>query len=137
MFTGGFHSHCRHCPGARLHLLVAGDAAVAPAESLSADADVFETVYFNNLVLSLELDFVHRTRGLQGKDGNALNEARVISNSIMTNKGRLLPDKTIKLDPEKSVLKYTVGEKIKVKRSTLNDWLPLSSEITQRSTREC
>jgi hypothetical protein len=41
---------------------------------------------------------------------------RVISNSIMTNKGRLLPDKTIKLDPEKSVLKYTVGEKIKVKK---------------------
>jgi hypothetical protein len=46
----------------------------------------------------------------------ALNEVRVISNSIMTNKGRLLPDKTIKLDPEKSVLKYTVGEKIKVKK---------------------
>jgi hypothetical protein len=63
-----------HGHGARLHLLVAGDAAVAPAESLSADADVFETVYFNNLVLSLELDFVHRARGLQGKDGNALNK---------------------------------------------------------------
>jgi hypothetical protein len=35
----------------------------------------------------------------------------------MTNKGRLLPDKTIKLDPENSVLKYTVGEKIKVKKA--------------------
>jgi hypothetical protein len=28
----------------------------------------------------------------------------------------LLPDKTIKLDPEKSVSKYTVVEKIKVKK---------------------
>jgi hypothetical protein len=65
----------------------------------------------------------------------ALNEVRVISNSIMTNKGRLLPDKTIKLDPEKSVLKYKVGEKIEAKKADFErSAAAFFKEIKQRYT---
>jgi hypothetical protein len=46
------------------------------------------------------------------KDGNPLNEVRVLCNSITTNKGKLCSDKTIKLDPAKSILGFKVGDEI-------------------------
>lgn len=75
---------------------------------------VFEHRYFNNLVLILDRIFVHRMKGQEGKDGNPLNEVRVLCDSIIDYNGMLTKDKTIKLDPEKSILKYQVGDQIKL-----------------------
>src|SRR2546429_7500835 len=83
-----------------------------------------ETTFFNNLVLKLEYMFVHRLTGAEGKDGNPLNEVRVLCNSMLFNDGKLQVDKLpgwpmsagsgIKLPPEKSLLKLRPGDAIKL-----------------------
>jgi hypothetical protein len=50
----------------------------------------------------LENYFVHRSRTLEKKDGNPLNEVRVLCTSMMSNDGKLAADKQIRLDPAKS-----------------------------------
>jgi hypothetical protein len=69
----------------------------------------FEPVFFNNLVLSLDAHFVHRTRAIEGKDGNPLNEVRVLCSSLMLHDGVLTAEKSIKLVPQKSVLGIGFG----------------------------
>ena len=81
-------------------------AEASPARSL----EPFEHQFFNNMVLVLDYLFVHRTRALEKKDGNPLNEVQVLCNSLLNNNGLLAADKQIKLDPATSILKYlTVG----------------------------
>ena len=82
--------------------------------SLYIAIDYFEAEFFNNLVILLDALFVHRLRDKEGKDGNPLNEVRILANSIITNKNILLSDKTIKQDPDKSILKLKAGESIKI-----------------------
>jgi hypothetical protein len=72
----------------------------------------FEHQFFNNMVLVLDYLFVHRTRTLELKDGNPLNEVRVICNSLLQNDGLMGKDNSIKLDPAKSVLGLHVGDEI-------------------------
>lgn len=72
----------------------------------------FEHQFFNNMVLVLDYLFVHRTRTLELKDGNPLNEVRVVCNSLLQNDGLMGKDNSIKLDPAKSVLGLHVGEEI-------------------------
>jgi hypothetical protein len=82
----------------------------------------FENRFFNNQVLLLDHMFVHRLMAIEGKDGNPLNEVRVLCNSLLFNRGKLqvekLPDwpnsagSSLKLPPEKSVLKLKAGETI-------------------------
>jgi hypothetical protein len=74
----------------------------------------FEPVFFNNLVLVLENHFVHGSRTIEKKDGNPLNEVRVLCTSMMSNGGRMAADKSIRLDPATSILKYRVGDEIAV-----------------------
>ncbi len=84
----------------------------------------FEVRFFSDQVLLLDYMFVHRLSGMEGKDGNPLNEVRVLCNSILLNHGKLQVDKlpgwpnsaasSIKLPPEKSVLKLRVGDDIKL-----------------------
>lgn len=62
----------------------------------------------------LDSYFVHRTRGLEKKDGNPLNEVRVIVASLLSNGGAVGKDSTIKMDPENSIFGYRVGDKIKI-----------------------
>lgn len=50
----------------------------------------------------------------EGKDGNPLNEVRIVCDSLMNNKGILRGDKQIKLTPEKSVLKLNIGDRIRL-----------------------
>ena len=66
------------------------------------------------MVLTLDSYFTHRARALEGKDGNPLNEVRVLCNSLVQNGGLLAPDKTIRLKPATSVLGYDAGDEISV-----------------------
>jgi hypothetical protein len=91
-----------------------------------ADATL-ETSYFNAQTMLLDHMFVHRLAGQEGKDGNPLNEVRVISNSILLNDGKLQPEKQkgwpnsahsrIKWVPEKTVLGLKPGDKIAIKEA--------------------
>ena len=67
---------------------------------------------------------MYRMRGQEGKDGNPLNEVRMISNSILTNDNKLLADNTIKYDDTKSVLKISLGQMIAL---TAKDFIKLSN----------
>jgi len=77
--------------------------AAAKGQRLEGALEEFEPHFFNTMVLSLDSHFVHRARAMEKKDGNPLNEVRMLSNSIMNNRGVMGADKTIKCDPAKSV----------------------------------
>lgn len=83
---------------------------------LNAALDGFEPHFFNSMVLALDSHFVHRARAIEKKDGNPLNEVRMLSSSIMNNGSVMCADKMIKYNPAKSVLKRRIGDKI-----TLNE----------------
>src|SRR6059058_4609449 len=84
----------------------------------------FENRFFNDQVLLLDYMFVHRLSGIEGRDGNPLNEVRVLCNSILLNKGKLQVNRLqgwpnsavsgLKLPPEKSLLKLQVGDEIRL-----------------------
>jgi hypothetical protein len=81
-------------------------------KKLASPTDAFENTYFNNMVLILETMFIHRMRGQEGKDGNPLNEVRMIANSILNHSNKLLDDSTIKYHAEKSILKIRLNQEI-------------------------
>lgn len=85
-------------------------AAAAPGPAL---AD-FEPLFFNNLVLVLETCFMHRTRAVEKKDGNPLNEVRMLAASLLEHDGVLTADNTIKYNPAKAVLKLAIGDPIRL-----------------------
>jgi hypothetical protein len=94
------------------------------ASASAASTKAFEPLFLNNMILVLDAYFVHRTRTLELKDGNPLNEVRILCNSILLNDGRLAADKQVKLIPEKSILKYEVGDEI---RLNVKDFTRLSN----------
>jgi hypothetical protein len=91
-------------------LVAAAGNQPASVEALEA----FEAPFFNNMVLLLDHFFVHRLRTVEGKDGNPLNEVRILCDSMLNNNNIMGADKTIKYEPAKSVLKYQVGDEIKL-----------------------
>ena len=66
------------------------------------------------MVIALDACFCHRSRTLERKDGNPLNEVRVLCNSILHNDAILAADKTIKLNPATSVLHLQTGDPIRL-----------------------
>ncbi len=85
--------------------------------AFNSAVDSFEPLFFNSLVVVLDSFFVHRRRTIEEKDGNPLNEVRMMCNSILQNRGVLSADKTIKYNPLKTVLKFQVGDEIKLTES--------------------
>jgi len=85
----------------------AGDGGTSAVEA-------FEPQFFNHLALVLDHCFAHRLRGVEGKDGNPLNEVRMLGNAILRNQGILAADKTIRYKPETSVLKLRIGDEVRL-----------------------
>ena len=92
----------------------ANDLARSDETRLGTAIATFESLFFNNMVLVLDNSFLHRSRNMEGKDGNPLNEVRLLCNSMLNNGGVMAADKQIRLDPAKSILKYQVGDEIKL-----------------------
>jgi hypothetical protein len=114
--------------------LVAAELRAYRGLPAAAKTRAFEAAFFNRAVLLLDYLFVHRLTGIEGKDGNALNEVRVLCNSILLNTGRLQIDKLpgwplsagsgIKLPPEKSILKLKTGDEVRLSEA---DFVRLST----------
>ena len=113
-------------------------------EQPSSALEALEAAFFGNMVLLLDYFFVHRLRGIEGKDGNPMNEVRVLSNSMLQNDNVLstsysmaqpsaLGDKSIKLSPEKSVLKHQIGDEIKL---TEADFVRISGAFFEEIERK-
>jgi hypothetical protein len=88
---------------------IAADIAAYEAASPPAALD---PVFYGMMVMALDHWFCHRQRSIEGKDGNPLNEVRVLCRSIMENDGVMVADNGIKLDPARSVLGPAVGHRI-------------------------
>jgi hypothetical protein len=103
---------------------VDADVAAYRKQTGKTASKEFEARFFNNEVLLLDYMFVHRLTGIEGKDGNPLNEVRVLCNSLLLNGGKLQVEKLpgwpnsagagMKLPPAKSVLKLQAGDEIKL-----------------------
>jgi hypothetical protein len=105
----------------------------------------FEHRFFNAQVLLLDHMFVHRLTGAEGKDGNPLNEVRVLVNSLLYNNGTVQIAKLpgwpnsaggqMKLPADKSVLGLEQGDAIQLGE---NDFVRLKdaffAEIEKRYT---
>jgi hypothetical protein len=78
------------------------------------DIGAFERRCFNHMILALDRGFVHRGRTREGKDGNPLNEVRMLYDAIMENQGRMSATKTIRYKPETSILKLKPGDEIRL-----------------------
>lgn len=101
---------------------LAAYAALAAATKGNAKAEAalaaFAPGYFNTMLLALDHHFMHRMRGAEGKDGNPLNEVRMLSDAIMENDGVLKENKTIKYKADKAVAGVAVGQTIALDAET-------------------
>jgi hypothetical protein len=87
-------------------------AAEVPGDS-TALAD-FEPELLNNLVLVLDRFYVHRLRGVAGKDTNPLNEVAIIAESVVSHGGVLTAGNGVKYVPERAVVQLKVGDRIRL-----------------------
>lgn len=86
----------------------AGDGETRLGSALQS----FAPRFFNHMVVALDAYFTDRGQGAQGRDGNPLDEVRVLCSSLMRNEGKLAIDGQVVLNPTTSVLGYHVGDEI-------------------------
>jgi hypothetical protein len=78
----------------------------APSARTRAEHQVFA-----QMVVALDGWFAHRQRAAEGKDGNALNEVRLLAQGVIA--GGVFPaDGTIRWRPDASVTGYGAGDRI-------------------------
>ena len=95
----------RHVTAYRALVKAAGDDRAAAK---------FEPLFFNDLVLVIDTQFAHRLRGVEGKDGNPVNEVTMLRDSLLQNEGLFTENSTIKYKPENSVLGLEYGDRIEI-----------------------
>jgi hypothetical protein len=103
---------CRTALAKQVGAFQAFAAAGARDAAISATLAAFEPLYFNGLLLVLHGYFVDRARTLEKKDGNVLNEVRMLATSLMENDGVLAEDSAIRYVAQSAVLQLDIGERI-------------------------
>jgi hypothetical protein len=71
-----------------------------------------EPLVTRQLIVALDGWFAQRTRGMEGKDGNPMNEVRLLASSITNHAGVLTLEKGLRLTAEGSVLGLSPGDRI-------------------------
>jgi hypothetical protein len=89
-------------------------------KSFRAALGAVEAAFCASLVQSLDHAFVHRTRALEGKDCNPLDEVRMLCAALVTTEGVLVADKTIRYEPDKSVRGIEVGDRVRLSCVTVS-----------------
>ena len=89
-------------------------AADIAAYEAAGPAAMLDPVFYGMMVMALDRWFVHRQSSIEGNDGNALNEVRVLSDSIVGHGVMLVLDDSIDLRPETSVLGIEPGATIMI-----------------------
>lgn len=89
-------------------------SAMADDPAAGAALSKFESVFFNNLVILLDSLFNNRCRTIELRDGNPLNEVRMIANAMQYNSYIFIADEDVSYSTEKSVLKYQFGDEISI-----------------------
>src|SRR5260370_26484199 len=107
-YTKDYVDSCRAKVAAQVASYSKISAATPPAIA------VFERQFFNHMMLALDHYFLHRSRNMEGKDGNPLNEVRMLCNALMGNQGRMSADKTIRYKPEMAILKFKIDDEIRL-----------------------
>lgn len=103
-------------PIAYIEAVSARIARVLKAFDKAKPAEPFASEALLDVIVGLEMAFVHRVRMNEGKDGNPLNEVRMITASVLEFGGVMTLDKTIKWKPEASVTGLKNGDKIALDR---------------------
>jgi hypothetical protein len=111
-YEPGYVDRCRAQLDEQIALF---DALVRTADGDAVDR--FSTRFFANLVIVLDAFFAHRLRTVEGKDGNPLNEVRMLAESIIGHGGVLAANKTIRYKPDNTVLGIAVGDPIRLDRA--------------------
>jgi hypothetical protein len=88
-------------------------ATARGGQTASATA-AMEPEFYNNLVIVLDAYFCHRLRSVEGKDGNPLNEVRLLADSLKEHQGIATADRTIRYAAEQSVLHHQIGDAIRL-----------------------
>ncbi len=96
------------------------DAYDAMAKKAPKEAATFAPEFFNTMVLALDHYFMHRARAQEGKDGNPLNEVRMLAVSLLEHDGIMARDNTIKYDPARSITGIAIGDSIVIDRATFD-----------------
>lgn len=125
--------HISRCRAAVTERITAYRAATGNTEP--DQRATFERLYCRDLVVLLDAWFMHRTRAVEGKDGNPANEIRMLAAGIVHNDGVLTADTTIRYRAAQSVSGLDVGDPIDL---TIDQTEALASAfldtITQRFT---
>lgn len=89
------------------------DAATSPDAAAALHA--LEPTCFGNALVALDAPFVHRLRAAEGKDGNPLNEVRLLCGALLGGDGVLRAERSIRYDPARAVLGLAVGERVQLR----------------------
>jgi hypothetical protein len=92
-----------------------GAASKASGMSLTridAALAALEPAFFNNLLIALDARFANRPDGVDGRQGDALDEVRLLCAALMANGGVLAAQPGVAYEPSLAVLRVDIGERV-------------------------
>ncbi len=95
------------------------EAQIAEFNDLPPVTSTFASRLAGHLVIVMDACFVNRLRATEGKDGNALNEVRLLAQSLMYGEA-VVDDSTVTWNTEDMVLGLTKGDDLELSISDVD-----------------